>query len=105
MRERLSDEDWALVGQLERPYAPLTAQQAETFVGELLAEVSEGHVLHGVNVQFLARRLGYDDFLAYAPDLEAPWASVHLSWKPRETPPWPSSVLYASFEEFLAECD
>ncbi|MDL2345081.1 hypothetical protein QOL99_13090 [Deinococcus sp. MIMF12] len=103
MRERLSDEDWDRLGQLERPYEPLTAPQAEMFAGELHAEVSEGHVLHGVDVQFLARRLGYDDFLAYAPDLEAPWVSVHLTWKPHEPPPWPSSYLYASLEDFLAE--
>lgn len=105
---QLAEADWARLRRLERLYKPLTAEQAERFAGELRREVSEGHVLHGVEVQFLARRAGYDDFLAFAPGLEAPWVSVHLTWlyarhKKAENPPWPSTFLYASLKEFCAE--
>ncbi|GBF04845.1 hypothetical protein DAERI_030011 [Deinococcus aerius] len=71
-------------------------------------EVSEGHVLHGVRVQFPARRVGYDDFLAYAPELENPWVRVHLTWMSArhgkaERPPWPSTFLYPNLEKFCTE--
>lgn len=108
MRAQLSAEDWGRLGQLERPYEPLTAQQAERFAAELRGEVSEGHLLHGVSVQFLARRVGSDNFLTYAPDLETPWGSVHLTWLharhgKAECPPWPATYLYASLEDFCTE--
>jgi hypothetical protein len=105
---QLAEEDWGRLGRLERPYEPLSAEQAERFVEELRGEVGEGHVLHGVEVQFLARRAGYDDFLGFAPGLEAPWVGVHLTWLyarhgKAENPPWPSTFLYASLEDFCAE--
>ena len=108
MRAQLSAQDWGRLGGLERPYQPLTGEQAERFAVELRGEVSEGHLLHGVRVQFLARRIGYDDFLAYAPDLEAPWVSVHLTWSyarqgKAECPPWPPTSLSPSLQDFCAE--
>lgn len=80
MRAQLPAKDWARLGRLEPPWGALTAEQAEIFAAELRGEVSEGHMLHGVRVQFLAQRVGYDDFLAYAPELESPWVRVHLTW-------------------------
>ncbi|GMA16526.1 hypothetical protein GCM10025871_28570 [Deinococcus metallilatus] len=51
--------------------------------------------------------MGYDDFLASAPELEAPWVRVPLTWLyarygQAERPPWPSTLLYASHEDFCA---
>ncbi|BDP41589.1 hypothetical protein DAETH_15580 [Deinococcus aetherius] len=71
-------------------------------------EVSKGHILHNVHIQFLARRVGHDDFLAYAPELETPWVGVDLTWLDArhgkaERPPWPSTHLYPSLEAFFME--
>ena len=70
--------------------------------GQLRREVGPGHPLHGIAARTLARRGDCDDVLFALEDGTGRVAVVHLTWtrSPPEQPPWPSTRLYASLEEW-----
>lgn len=63
---------------------------------ELRREVSPGHPLFGRPASAVARN--QDDVLYR---IDGGVAEVHLTWSgTREPPPWPSTALYATLEEW-----
>lgn len=79
--------------------------QRDLLLGELRAEVAEGHPLAGVKVEVIGRSEARDDVLVLAED--GRWSVVHLTWKRGpERPPWPSVRFYGSvraLEQALAD--
>jgi len=72
---------------------------------ELRRELSAGHPLYGLPVRTLGRRQDCDDVLFAVEDGTGRVAVVHLTWtsQPPERPPWPGTVVYPSFEAWVAE--
>jgi hypothetical protein len=72
---------------------------------ELARELSAGHPLFGLPVHALARRQDCDDVLFAVDDGSGRVAVVHLTCtrSPPEKPPWPITLVYKSFETWMAE--
>jgi hypothetical protein len=72
---------------------------------ELQRELSAGHPLFGLQVCAVGRRQDCDDVLFAIEDGTDRVAVVHLTWThtPPESPPWPGTILYDSFDAWLAE--
>ena len=72
---------------------------------ELGRELPAGHPLHGLPVRTLGRRQDCDDVLLAVEDGSGRVAVVHLTWtrSPPEQLLWPRTVLYPSFEGWIAE--
>ena len=85
--ERLKDSCEALVSELQREFSPL-------------------HVLHGVPVVPVARRIDCDDILFATADPSKPLAVVHLTWagKAERDPRWPSTTIYPSWQDWIERC-
>lgn len=64
-------------------------------------EVALGHLIYGQSVRALARRIDCDDVLFVLASGQV--ACVHLIWSgQQESPPWPSTHVYGSLQEFIA---
>jgi hypothetical protein len=85
-----------------KPWEPLK-HSTEALVRELQQELSDQHVLHGVLVMALARRVDQDDVLFATADPCKPLAVVHLTWKgSTETDPrWPHTTLYLGWKDWI----
>ena len=70
---------------------------------ELKREVASDHSIYGEEIQVVAQRGDRDDVLYYLTSKNA-FALVHLTWSSKtENPPWPSTKIYQTFNEFAAE--
>jgi hypothetical protein len=96
-----------LLPQLEwlEPWQRLEAS-GDAFVRELHKEVPARHVLHGLSVIAVARRIDRDDVLFATPDPTKPLAVVHLTWAGRteSDPQWPYTTLYESWRDWTERC-
>jgi hypothetical protein len=73
------------------------AQEAEQLRTELLRELSPGHVLHGADLQVIARALPRDEVIVETADSRV--ALVHMTWSGHsESPPWPTTEMLNSAE-------
>jgi hypothetical protein len=70
---------------------------------ELRRECPAGHPLHGASVALVARRRDCDDVLFRLCDGTARYAVVHLSFAVESNPRWPSTEVFNSLAEFVAE--
>jgi hypothetical protein len=84
------------------PWEPHTDSNG-TFREELYKEVAAGHPLYKVPVQLLARGNG-DDCLFELLDGSSRVAVVHLVWQGLQAPPWPSSCIYETLDNWRSEC-
>jgi hypothetical protein len=79
----------------------------ETFTAEFYREISDQHVLHGVQVQAVGRRFDCDDVLFVTDDPARPVVIVHLTWigQTENDPRWPSTGIYRGWDDpkLLAE--
>jgi hypothetical protein len=77
------------------------ANQRQTLLAELIAEVRPGHPLHGIEATVIARSTAQDDVLV---ELNTDrWAIVHLTWRgSKETPPWPRTTFYSTPQQLRA---
>ncbi len=71
------------------------------YARELKKELAPGHPLFSREVKLLLRHKIKNDFLFYIPDNELKFAVVHLTWDEREIPPWPSTLFFASIQDWL----
>jgi hypothetical protein len=75
---------------------------------ELWGECGPQHPLYHVQARVVAARQDCDDFLfeLFGGNAPAAFAVVHLTWGPYPDPhpSFPSTALYTSFEEWVAEC-
>ena len=62
---------------------------------EFQREAPAGHVLHGIGIVAVGRRLASDDVLFRLPDGQ--FAQVHLTWSVETAPDWPHTLIYSSF--------
>jgi hypothetical protein len=78
----------------------------DAFVRELQKEIAPRHVLHGLSVIAVARRIDRDDVLFATHDPTKALAVVHLTWASRsETDPqWPFTTLYESWQDWIDRC-
>lgn len=88
-----------------RPWERLK-DAGEALVSELQKELSPQHVLHGVPVVAVARRIDCDDVLFVIADASKPLAVVHLTWagETERDPRWPSTTLYQSWQDWIERC-
>jgi hypothetical protein len=89
--------------QLPEPWIEIDHDRSERFAGELMAEVAEGHLLHGASLRVFAQCERCDSVLGALDD--GRWFVAHLTWtrsKP-ERPPWPSTTIESSLDALLAE--
>jgi hypothetical protein len=76
-------------------------EDSSKFDAELVREVSEGHVLHGLSLRAIARHEACDDVL-FASDDDAVYV-VHLTWVGHREPDprWPTTTKYQSLRQFM----
>jgi hypothetical protein len=88
-----------------RPWERLK-DAGEALVNELQNELPPRHVLYGVPVIAVARRIDCDDVLFTAEDSSKTLAVVHLTWtgKPEHDPRWPSTTLYRDWQDWIERC-
>lgn len=71
--------------------------EAAQLRSELLSELSPGHLLHGVDLQVIARAQPQDEVVVETTDGRV--ALVHMTWSGHEeSPPWPSTKVLDSAE-------
>jgi hypothetical protein len=91
--------------ELQLPWQGLQGSGA-ALVRELARELPHGHVLDGLPVVALARRVDCDDILFATADPAKPLAVVHLTWtgsRERDpTSPW--TTLYQSWQDWAERC-
>lgn len=70
---------------------------------ELYKELSEEHILYGIQVKELARREDCDDVLFLLLDGSNRYAVVHLTWnrKKENNPLYPRVRLYTNFTDLI----
>jgi hypothetical protein len=78
----------------------------DALVRELQKEVPPQHLLYGIPVIAVARRIDCDDVLFATGSPKKPLAVVHLTWTScTETDPqWPFSTLYESWQDWIKHC-
>jgi hypothetical protein len=88
-----------------RPWERLK-DSGEALVKELQKELPPQHVLYGVPVIAVARRIDCYDVLLAADDPSKPLAVVHLTWAGRteQDPRWPSTTLYRGWQDWIERC-
>ena len=88
-----------------KPWEPLEdSDEAKDLVEELQDEMPPQHILYGVPVIGLARRIDCDDVLFMSSDPSKPLALVHLTWHRETDPKWPSTTIYQSWQEWIEYC-
>jgi hypothetical protein len=87
------------------PWERLT-ESGEALVNELQKELPHQHILYGVPVMALARRIDCIDVLFAIDDPSKPLAVVHLTWtgKAETDPLWPTTTLYLSWQDWIKRC-
>lgn len=84
------------------PWIPVSSGGA--LERELALELPVRHILHGVFLRAIARRLDTDDVLFELAGYEKPLAVVHLSYKRESDPQLPWTVLFDSWEDWVENC-
>lgn len=95
---RDSSQKWASA------WYPVEDEATGSALGDqLLREVGPGHLLYGIPVRTLGRRVDNDDVVYALADGTGRVAVVHLTWV-RTVPerlPWPATRIYASLEDWF----
>jgi hypothetical protein len=79
------------------------SSDAERFSAELFAELSPKHALYGLKTTAVAHRIDRDEVLFKIDGGNAPLAVVHLTWRRESDPRWPTTTLFASWEEWVRD--
>lgn len=88
----VNDELWDIINDNENYYG-----------NELKKELNKLHVLYGIQLKALARRLDRDDVLFLLLEGTERYAVVHLSWigKEEKEPQYPLTRLYNNFNDLI----
>lgn len=76
-------------------------KESQRLSAELSSELGPKHILFGLKATAIANRIDRDDVLFEIVDGVAPLATVHLSWQRESDPRWPSTKLFASWDEWV----
>ena len=90
-----TDFDWL------SPWSPISQNDRKGIEDELRREMPEGHVLAQCEILAIGASDNYDDFLFATDCPNKPIAAVHLTWSAETDPAWPSTVVYASIDEWV----
>lgn len=84
---------------------PWISEYSSTYLEELYKEISEDHLLYGIALNVVARRLDKDEVLFQFKENSNKYVQVHLTWKKDKEidPKWPKSRVYNSFEDWATE--
>lgn len=86
------------------PWWPVPQEDDAVTVVELHREMCAGHVLFGRTVQTVGRRQDCDDVLFYLGEAVPHFAVVHLSYARETRPEWPSTSLFNTLGDWIAQC-
>jgi hypothetical protein len=69
-------------------------------------ELSADHVLFGIPVTALAKRIDSDDVLFSTADPSKPFVVVHITWRgsAESDPIWPTTTIYESWQDWTTRC-
>ena len=86
-------------------YEPWISESSRTYLEELNKEVSEDHLLYGVALNVVARRIDKDEILFQFKENSNKYVQVHLTWKQDKEidPKWPISRVFNSYDEWVTE--
>ncbi len=84
------------------PWIPISSGGA--LERELAAELSPGHILQGVTVRAMGRRLDNGDVLFALTGHDKPLAVVRLSYQPEVDSQLPWTVLFDSWQDWVENC-
>lgn len=76
-------------------------QETQRLSAELSSELPPNHILFGLKVTAIAKRIDRDDVLFEIVGGTAPLAIVHLTWQRESDPRWPSTKLFSSWDEWV----
>jgi hypothetical protein len=84
---------------------PWIPEISKTFLEELQNEISENHILNGIDLIVTARRLDKDEVLFQLQEDPNKYVHVHLTWRGDKelNTNWPISRVFNSFEEWAKE--
>lgn len=87
------------------PWEPVTGA-AVGLVQEFKKELVSGHVLHGIPVAAVGRRIDCDDVLFVTSDPTKRLAVVHLTWSghAQSNAKWPATVVCKDWQDWIARC-
>ena len=74
---------------------------AQRLSAELSSEMCAKHVLSGLKASAVAYRIDRDDVLFEIGDDSPTLAVVHLTWRRESDPRWPTTTLFASWDEWV----
>lgn len=84
------------------PWIPVSSGGA--LERELAMELPARHILKGVSLRAIARRLDNDDVLFELTDHEKPFAVVRLIYRRQPDPQLPWAVLFDSWDDWVENC-
>jgi hypothetical protein len=86
-------------------WQPITPDRAQALLSELRAELTTGHVLHGVPMHAVAEAVNTDDVLFRHCNDPVRFTVVHLTYRGRPEPDaqLPAVRVDGSWVEFVAE--
>ena len=92
--------------RIEEPWAAFAdgpdGQASATRIAERLKQdLPKGHVLSGLELKAVARRVDQDDVLFEVVGGDQPLAVVHISWRRETDPRWPWTTFYQSWDEWV----
>lgn len=79
------------------PWTPESDEDG-LLANELRREVCDHHILFGINVRAVGRRIDCDDVLFVTDDPQKPIAVVHLTWRIESDRSWPWSALVEMYQ-------
>ncbi len=83
-------------------WCPLAEEEAGQYVVELQRELSQRHILEGIETQALGQRIGHNQFLFKLEDGSNKLAMVHLTWAVETDPKWPWTEIFNSFDHWVS---
>lgn len=80
---------------------PWIMNESQELVRELEKEVNRSHILFGINLRTVARRIDQDDVLYQIVNDPGKYVEVHLTWAKNESELWPRAKIYNTFDEWI----
>jgi hypothetical protein len=84
------------------PWIPVSSGGA--LERELAMELPARHILKGISLRAIARRLDNDDVLFELTEHEKPFAVVQLIYRRQPDPQLPWTVLFDSWDDWVENC-
>lgn len=90
------EEPWAAFAD-----GPEDQASAAKIAERLKKDLPNGHVLSGLELKAVAKRIDQDDVLFEVFGGDQPLAVVHITWKRETDPQWPSTRFFQNWDEWI----